>query len=356
MNIPVQSWAAFKTLLSSKKLLIQYYDNGLSYIIWAVEGGVMYLYTIWLAGNEPVDSDVAQITADRTDFETNFKDTANQPTTAIVGYAEMPTIGATIPTIGTRAWIFSHDFCDKTTWYGESVQVVDEAVGTGDGTTVNFNFANQYLIDLSHGKVTDEDYIVDTYAPVVKINGVTQTEVPYGETSGDFTIDYEAGTITFAVAPATSAAITATYNYSPPNAASTLYIRPSPGNKLTITVAEVQFSKDFVMNDNIISSIWSYNPELGAPPAKFEYPGTRAKYKRLYDFINYTLGSYPIIPAMGGPDRGFSQDIIQLRYDYQSAFTLNSSYGAELRVWMEHNRVCDGQCATIAFYGYEEPE
>lgn len=348
MNI---KYTNLKAIILSKNLLWQYVEDNGGYDIFAYDNQIGYVTRLHKAGFEPIGCNCA---ADLADFETNYKPTANVKLEDSVKYLTRPSIGVTKADIGTRAWVFSHSFTDKTTWFGDSTRITDEAVGTGDGATIVFNLANQYVIDLSHGKVSDEDYLVDTYSPVVKVGSTTKTEVPFGETTGDYTIDYVNGTITFVAAPATGQAITASYSYSPSNSGSVLYVRPTPGKKLIVTVAETQLAKNFVMTDNMITAIWTYNPSLGAPPAKFEYPGSRSRYKKIMDFINYTLGAFPIIPNFSTGVRNLPHDILHLRYDYQTAFILDSAYGAELRVWMEHHRPYEGESATITFYGYEE--
>jgi hypothetical protein len=348
------SYNDFRNTVNSKSLLWQFKETTKKYEPFALDNTVIYQCEIWKSGYEPKGVDVAQNTADRTDFETNYKAGGNKKLEEAVKFLIPPVVGSTKPNIGARAWVFSHNFCDKTTWYGDSIRITDEAVGIGNGSLAIFTLDNQNVIDLSHGRVSDEDYIVETYRPVVKIDGVTKTETEFGESAADYSIDYANGSITFTTPPINGAVITASYSYSPPNAGSTLYVRPEPGKKLVITVSEAQLFQDFAMTDNLISALFTYNPALGAPPAKFEYPGTRSRYKRLYDFINYTLGSFPVIPAFSTGERALTQDVIHLRYDYQSVITLDDAYGAELRIWMEHHRPFTGTAATITFYGYQE--
>jgi hypothetical protein len=341
-----------KAMIASKGLGWQYIEYDTEYSVFAVDNHVGYRTMLYKPGSEPLGC--ADCTANTTDFETNYKSGANKPIEDSVKYRSEQTIGVTKPQIGVRAWLFSHNFCDKTTWYGDSVHVVNEAVGTGDGAQVTFSLAHTFAIDMLHGKITDEDALVSTYKPVVTVGGAAKAERDFGETNGDYTIDYTAGTITFFTAPATSAAIVASYYYSPANAGSAIYIVPDNGYKLIITVAEAQFSEDMNMTDNLVSSVWTYNPYLGAPPARFEYPSSKTRYKVFSDFINSTNGSFPIIPAFGAAPRGLPQNIMQLRFDYQTALILDSSYGAQLRIWLEHHRPYTGYVGTIALYGYQE--
>jgi len=65
----LQSWSAFKTLVGAKKLLMQYVEESGSYVIRAPEASTL----LWAYQMPSTD------TADVSDFETNFKPTANAP-------------------------------------------------------------------------------------------------------------------------------------------------------------------------------------------------------------------------------------------------------------------------------------
>lgn len=350
-NPIIANYNTIKAIILSKGLRWQYIEDNSGYDVFACDNNVHYSTRLHKPGFEPIGYLDG---GDLADFETNYKPISNAKNEDSVSYLNPPVIGTTKPTIGERAWIFSHSFTDKTTWYSDSIRITDEAVGIGDGITTTFTLANGYVIDLSHGKVSDEDYIVSIYGPIVKVASVTKTERPFGETTGDYEIDYVNGSVVFFTPPAVGESVTVSYSYSPANMGSSIYLSPDPGKKLIITMSEAQFSRDLVLTDNLISSIWTYNPSLGPPPAKFEYPGSRTRYKKMIDFVNYTMGSYPIIPAFLTGIRGLSQDVLHLRFDYQTALVLDSAYGAELRIWMEHHRPFTGESATITFYGYQE--
>ena len=72
MQITVNSWNDLKLITARKALPIQFYDNGTSYIVWAVDGQIVYNYTIWKYSLEPPNADLANLTAERKDFETNY--------------------------------------------------------------------------------------------------------------------------------------------------------------------------------------------------------------------------------------------------------------------------------------------
>jgi hypothetical protein len=77
MDIEVQSWADFKNICDTKPLLMQYYDAGFNYILWAVDHTVTFSYKIWKAGYEPLNADADAEAADRSDFESNYKASCN---------------------------------------------------------------------------------------------------------------------------------------------------------------------------------------------------------------------------------------------------------------------------------------
>lgn len=63
------SWTAFKSLVSSKGLLIQYTENTNTYDLYAIESNAfMWYYSLLMDSG-----------SDQIDFETNFKSTANAP-------------------------------------------------------------------------------------------------------------------------------------------------------------------------------------------------------------------------------------------------------------------------------------
>jgi len=352
------TYSELKSIVGSKSLYFQHYESTKQYLIWSLDNNITYKAILWKNGYVQLNVDAEAVAADVLDFETNHKPTSNQS----LNQKQQPLVQMIKPSYGNRAWTFSHNFCDKTTWSSDSIRVIDEAVGTGDGSTTIFNLANIFIIDVNHGKVTDENYIAPsdsqggtTFIPEIKVNNAVKTERRFSKNSGgDYEINYPTGEITFFSAPTTGYTIVATYFYSPPGSGSTIYIRPDAGSKTIITAIECQISSNVDMTDSMISAVFTYNPYLGNPPAKFEYPGTRATYKRMTDFIGYTNGSYPPMPPLGGTLRGYAQNIYQLRYEYVVAITLNSAYGTELRIWLEDHIPYNGEITQITFYGYSE--
>lgn len=82
-----QDWNTFKTFVNGtvKSLSLQYVDEGNDYLVFAVDGRVLYYTTIYKAGFEPSGFTGQQITDNstyRTDFVNNFQSTANKQTVA----------------------------------------------------------------------------------------------------------------------------------------------------------------------------------------------------------------------------------------------------------------------------------
>jgi len=61
-----KTWAELKTLISDKNLSLQYYQSDLEYSVFAFDGNIVYLTSLKSG------------TSDYTDFETNYKATANK--------------------------------------------------------------------------------------------------------------------------------------------------------------------------------------------------------------------------------------------------------------------------------------
>lgn len=72
----------FKSILKSKYLIWQYTSfpnvaSPINYFVFAQDGPLTYFTTIWFAGYEPLNSDTVAMAASKTNFETNYKSTAN---------------------------------------------------------------------------------------------------------------------------------------------------------------------------------------------------------------------------------------------------------------------------------------
>jgi hypothetical protein len=250
------------------------------------------------------------------------------------------------PRTGTEVIHTTHNFCDPTTWYSTSGRSADETLA-GDVAGLVYGGARVNWIDMLHGKLFDEDAlcadVAHGYAVEVKVDGVVKTpRLPFATSGGDYTVNYAAGTVTFASSQL-GKTVAATYSYA---VNSTWVLAPSDGMLLDVEATEAQFSQNCVLNDTVAFEVWVYNP--ADLPNKFKYDSTR--YKRMTNFIDEALGSYPIIPAIGGAARGTGNEIYGFPFRYGTVRRIRSSVGAELRVRLEADLKFGGEHATATFY------
>lgn len=268
--------------------------------------------------------------------------------------------------------IFSHNFADPTTWYADSLRVTEILTERDNSGSVWYG-SHKNWIDLSHGKIMGEDNISAPYLPEVKVydaNGVAcsgcQEKDPH-TLEGNFVINYESGEVEFDGSVFDNypdGYVKATYSYEN---GSTMYVRPIEGKTLSIERSEVQFTTDVVMEDTVCFQLWIYAYIIetlqGLPigtlaPYGQKYPYSSAtKYKSTGDFVAEANGNYPICPAFGGSSwRGMTHDIITLPFDYAAIKPLKSSLGAEIRVFLEHDKPAKGHYSTVTFYCHAEDE
>jgi len=252
----------------------------------------------------------------------------------------------------------SHDFCDPSTWYGDSIRVVDEVLGCPSGDGIHFRSDFKFWIDLSHGRVTRENDIINNtslwpngpFTVEIKVNDIAKTE------GVDYLVDYVHGEITFewpnyyscyhsvglgAVQP--TDVVKATYNYSN---GSTWYLRPTPGKILLISDTEVQFSQGIIMIEDIEFAPWIKHPVYGWMAA----PGETIVYKHMKDFLNEGNRGTGTVEAIGGTKRGIRYPASVFPFDYLSNKSLPSSLQAELRVSIHRDIPVDGEFGTVTCY------
>ena len=264
-------------------------------------------------------------------------------------------------TIMSRITMYSHDWTDPTTWYEESIHVIDEiANNTGDNQLYELSHDN--IIDTYHGKMINEDYLVDSngysYRVSVTVNDSECSEQdPHYGTGGDYVVDYSDGYIEFTDALNVDDIVKVTYHYEN---GSQYTIKPAPGKGLTLSFTEIQFSTDVIINDSVHFDMYGYAsvfaPQLGLPA------GTKINifgnvYKGMRDFYSDAVKSYPITQSIGGSGwRGADFDMVVLDWDYVAAIKLYSTYGMEIRAFLEHNEPIGGSFATVSFYCVSEDE
>jgi hypothetical protein len=341
-------WGEFKKWLDGTyaKLRYVYADEGAAYLIVATDGSLTRACSI----NKGDDS---------AEFEASYLAGANLA--QVAKNDDNTALTAVEPRLGTEVIYATHNYSDPTTWFGDSVRVEDEAA-TDDGDGLSWSLAIDMLIDLTHGKIFDEDaYILDQqaanpgsphgYAIVVTANGVVKTQrAPFALSGGDYTVDYTAGKIVFS---ASQAGNTVLVSYSYENG-STFYIVPDAGTNIDIEKAKASWSDDFVMNDTVQFQVWGYAavfaPQLGLPEGT-KIPIQVTAYKTLAQLTAEAAGFAPFaIPAVGGASRGLAQPQHVVEFRYGTLRRLLSAYGIELRVKLENDVPMGGDVTTATFY------
>lgn len=258
--------------------------------------------------------------------------------------------------------IISPNWCDKTTWYQESTRVTGETL-TDSGDHTVYNSANDFWIDLTHGKVTQEHFLTGDYSVKVYVDDVEQAENPPGTTSGNYSVNYDTGDVTFNSALTGSEVVTADYSYA---GGSKWTVEPTQGKKLALRAVEVQFSTDIELTDTAVFEIrgnvevfapqlWDGYDPPGPYPAGTKIPLKANRYPRMHNYIDESQQAYPNIPALGGSGwRGMQNPMQIFRWPYTHDFgqyvELVSSMGMQLIVYLENDTPFNGERAVATIY------
>lgn len=206
------------------------------------------------------------------------------------------------PTPGSEHNTYAPSMCDKCCWYYDAPTVTEESLSdSGDHTT--YESAHTCWIDLTHGRVFKEDRILaddSSYLVVVEVqyggtgDWVAVTENTWGTTDGDYDVGYEAGTVTFNTALDASDNVRASYRYGQ---SYTFYVEPAAGKMLKVVYAEVQYSQNVRIVENINFAIEAYI-DPGDPPDRVEI--NSYAFKRMRNFYEESIGPFPVMPHHGG--------------------------------------------------------
>lgn len=241
------------------------------------------------------------------------------------------------PMGGSSKTLVSPNMCDRYSWWWDATSVVDETLtDSGDGLT--FNSANAHWIDPTS--------IVDSHEVDSIQISVTADGSPV--TSG-FTIDHSAGTITFDASKAGSVVIASYAHGGTP----LWEIEPASGKILRILKAEVQLSKDFVFNADILFEIL-----LQVAPDTWVVVGQN-RYKNAKDFVGRANKGYTI-PAFGE----LTQDVVVMPFEYPAVIDLEYVYhdnqvttetpAMKLRVRLSDEVEMGGEFGCVALYCVSE--
>lgn len=266
----------------------------------------------------------------------------------------------TEPRTGTEVVYATHNYSDKTTWFGESVRV-DGEVATDDGAGTVWSLAHAFIIDMTHGKTFDEaQYVLDQqaenlldphgYAVVVKVDAVLQTvRAPFATSGGDYVVNYVTGKIEFFASKA-GQAVTVDYSYA---AGSMFLLKPDDGYDIDIEGATASWSDNFVMNDSVLFEVWGYAavfaPQLGLPPGT-KIPIQTTSYSTLTQLTAEASAFYPFAVAACGGARGIGASRHTVEFRYGTIRRLVSAAGIELRVRLENDIVMGGEFTSSTFY------
>lgn len=354
-------WLDFKQLVNNKMLPVQYITNVDGYTIFSFDQDVAYktfLFFTTVSPNQSYESDYsqAQNDSDSADFLANFYQLANMP------IAPRTTDGririAAEKTNQTKNTVYTPNYCDPTTWYPASTYVPSESASI-NGTDGYYHLANQNIIDSFHGKISDEDNLIDpdgySYRVIIIQDGYTMTEQdPHYATGGDYVINYDDGYI---IPITLTQPITASYHYE---SGSTFILQPAPGKAIAIDSAECEFSTDIIITDTVLFTVMGYAsvfaPQLGLPSG-YRIPISITKYKTMNDYYNDAVKSYPTYPPMGGNGwRGISVPSTVLNWDYVATTAISYTYGMQVVISLQHNEPFGGAYATTTFFTIVEPD
>lgn len=266
---------------------------------------------------------------------------------AVVGREGSETIQAT------------HDFTKKETWFTNSIRVDWETLyNSGDDLT--FSGSHNFWIDMTHGKVYDEDAICQDISHGYSINVVSnQTSMsvrePFLNSGGDYTINYRSGSITFGT-PQTTGSVETAYSYA---TNSTWVLKPTPGKFIDVEEAEIQFSDNIGYNDAVLMEAYGYvqvfapdywDANGGPLPTNSLVQLEQTKYKTFYQIIDEALGSYPKLPYISSSCGRGSRETYGFPFRYGAVKRVQSTYGMEVRVSLENDIEMGGDRATATFY------
>jgi len=219
---------------------------------------------------------------------------------------------------GSSTQLFSHDFCDKTTWYGESLKK-DQVLTSQDNLI--FKGSETFWIYLVHGNVPHEDRIATDYATVIRVDGAILTT--------GYSIDYAKGEVTFDQAQ--TGVVTAVYNHA---VGSSWSIKPKDGRILKIIGTTVKFTSDVeLLGQSIDMQLF-----IGGNPM-----GEIIRYKNVKDLMKCSTASPSKIQGFGD----VLGEVNFLPFDYLTSKDLKSSLLMEIKIWLSQDKECNGEFGVV---------
>lgn len=240
--------------------------------------------------------------------------------------------------------LVSHDWCDPCTWYQKSVKIEGETLTFESGKT--YASSASKWIDLTHGRMSDEDDVAATYIPKVYDDGQLLT-------LNDYSINYDLGKVTLSENYTPNGAITATF-YKPTS--SEFLLEPTAGKILVLEHAELNVSKDCMVNVPINFEIWVGNPNFNQQQPESEVNPLRIlykkkRYKNPKDLINAANLGQGEISQWGG----LPHPILIFPFNYITLQPLRASQLSQLRIRLDKDQngndvPLTGSWGTCSFY------
>ena len=340
-------WNTLKTIQASRLLSWQHKEYPDRYEVFVVDGGIEFNTVLFKQTASIAGGLTPQMVSDVQDFETNILPKSNQQ--AIDKRSASGRQWVTVfPPEGQSRTVVTHDWSDPTTWYENSIRVVDE-VATNSGDNLTYNLSNGNVIDVCHGKILGEDFLKDSqgnsYRVQVKVNGVQKTEVDPHTGSGDYTVDYAAGKVTFSSALNPTDEVRVTYYYA---GGSRFTIKPKSGEILYISSIRAVFTDNIDVRDTMrfvpygLADVFAPTMVSSGQVAS----GTLIQlddgisYKTFQDYVvesSNTSNRVQTIGGLSGNWRSSPGPLNKFEWRYEALSTLYSSYGMEIRIFLEND-------------------
>jgi hypothetical protein len=285
---------------------------------------------------------------------------------------------APTPRQGSEVVLGSHNFCDQTTWFGDSVRVVGrqlaEKVGSSGLIWKSPVAEHVNWIDMVTGRVHNQEHwaaeVGRHYAVTVTVDSVEQTVCPpfkFESSDGDYWIDYDNGEVNF-FSDQTGKTVVASFSYATESA---FYITPYEGTILRIEDAEADFSADMVLETSFGYIVEGYVDVFAPEMTPVPFPsGTRISlqtdyYHRVTQIITEARGALPQVEAIGAkPEHKAITDIKEFRrksrgmkaavqavpFNYSTARDLTAAYGMRLKIVTQDHIPVGGEMLTMTFY------
>jgi len=262
-------WDQFKNLLAKKEYTPQHVETTNAYEIFFNDGPFTYITYIFKPGEENY------VEGAYNEWVTSYLPLSNiriEPKTV-----KGKTLTVSEPREGEEVIVSTHNFCDRCTWYGDSVRVTGEELTPVEETSGKYLSAHTHWIDMISGRVQDdlnvafEQKIANPenphgYAVKVYVNAVeVEIREPLETSGGVCEILWEEGCVQFFTPLDPSDVVTVDYSYA---TTSTFYLSPFPESKFLVEAAEADFSTDVIMTDGIEYAVWGY---VGAFAPEYSY-------------------------------------------------------------------------------------